>query len=173
MATLRQLAQNEADPNDRDKALAKLEKEMQGVMKLDWARKNPVLIREEILILQNRGMYSGKAGAIARWDQFRTVLRPAMEKNDSAKELFAESTYNLAYSIYQEAVLLKDGKAKAKGIDRAAAIINEARRHQYGGKAYETRYQELLANPKHKDLKDAVDRLTADTASSTTTPKIQ
>jgi hypothetical protein len=173
MATLRQLAQNEADPNDRDKALAKLEKELQGVMKEDWARKNPILVREEILILQNRGMYSGRSGAIARWDQFRSVLRPAMEKNKAAKDLFAEATYNLAYCVYQEAELLKDSKAKAKGIDRAAAIVNEARRHHYGGQAYDTRYQELLASPKHKDLKDAVDRLTAETASSTTTPKIQ
>src|SRR5262249_16351274 len=126
VTALRQAALSEPDANDRDKALAVVEKELQGVMNEPWAKRNPALIRDEIYIQQLRGNYSGKSGAITRWDQFRNVLRPLMDKNDAMKELYWETQYNLAWCVYQEATLLKNPEGQKKAIDRAAGIIHEA-----------------------------------------------
>ncbi len=170
VTALRQNAMAVADPNDRDKALALVEKELQGIMKLDWARRNPSLIREEILVLQNRGQFSGRTGAIARWDAFRTAVQPNLAKSETLKDLYWESTYHLAYCIFLEAQMIKDEKARAKGLERAAAIILQAKRHQYGGRKYQNQYETLLAHPKNKELKDAVERLEQSAASQAANP---
>ena len=52
-------------------------------------------MREEILLLESRGKYSGKTGAIVRWDAFRNVLRPHVEKSEAMKEMYWEATYHL------------------------------------------------------------------------------
>lgn len=158
---MRQAAMSEADANDRDKALAAVEKEMQAVMSEPWAKRNPTLIRDEIYLLQLRGNYSGKSGAILRWDQFRTVLRPHIEKNDGMKELYWESVYNLAYCVYMEATMLKNPESRKKAIDRAASLIDEARAANFGTPTQATRFREMLANPKFAELRTAVERLNA------------
>src|SRR5206468_1493627 len=112
IVALRNVAMSEPDPNDRDKALANVEKEMEKVAREDWAKRNPTLMREEILLLESRGKYSGKAGAIVRWDSFRNVLRPHIDKSEAMKEMYWEATYHLAYSVYQEASLLKNAEAR-------------------------------------------------------------
>jgi len=165
ISALRQAALSEADANDRDKALAVVEKELQKVMSEPWAKRNPALLRDDIYIQQLRGNYSGKSGAITRWDQFRTVLRPLMDKNDAMKELYWESNYNLAFCIYQEAKILKNTESQMKSIDRAAGIIIEARRSNFGTPAQSVRFRDLLANPKYADLKTAVDRLDGSSSS--------
>jgi hypothetical protein len=175
IVALRNAALAEADANDRDKALANVEKEMEKVAREDWARRNPTLLREEILLLESRAKYSGKSGAIARWDAFRNQLRPHIDKSEPMKELYWEATYHLAYCVYQEASLLKHPDARKKNIDRAAALINEARRVNYGTPTQAARFEELLANPKYKDLKDAAERLlhSTDTTSVNAVPKPQ
>lgn len=168
ISALRQAALSEPDANDRDKALAIVEKELQKVMAEPWAKRNPALLRDDIYLQQLRGNYSGRSGAITRWDGFRTVLRPLMDKNDAMKELYWESNYNLAYCIYQEAKILKNPEAQKKGIDRAAGIIIEARRSKYGTPAQAIKYSELLA--KYPDLKAAIDRLDGTSAPSGKSP---
>jgi hypothetical protein len=171
IVALRHAALAEPDPNDRDKALAAVEKEMQTVGKEEWARRNPTIMREEILLIESRGKYSGRAGAIVRWDAFRNLLRPVIDKSEAMKEMYWEATYHLAYCVYQEASLLKNDDARKKNIDRAAALINEARRVNFGTPANAVRYQELLANPKHRDLKDAADRLAQQAETTASSPQ--
>jgi hypothetical protein len=160
---LKQMAMAEADANDRDKGLAIVERELLKLMQQPWAKRNPNLLRDEIYLLQLRGKYSGKTGAITRWDQFRGVVAPLMAKSDGMKELYWEACYNLAYCVYMEALLLRSPEAKQKSIDRAASLIEEARRSQYGTPTQAVRYRELLANPKYADLKTACDRLSQPT----------
>lgn len=166
ISALRQAALSEPDANDRDKALASVEKELQKVMTEPWAKRNPALIRDEIYLQQLRGNYSGKTGAITRWDQFRTVVRPLMDKNDSMKELYWEANYNLALCIYLEAQILKNPESRQKGIDRAASVIIEAQHSNFGTSTQAGKFRNLLANPKYTDLKQAFDRLTGTPPSS-------
>jgi hypothetical protein len=160
---LKQMAMAEVDANDRDKGLAIVERELLKLMQQPWAKRNPTLLRDEIYLLQLRGKYSGKAGAITRWDQFRGAVSPMMAKSDGMKELYWEASYNLAYCVYMEALLLRAPEAKQKSIDRAASLIEDARRSQYGTPTQAARYRELLANPKYADLKTACDRLSQST----------
>lgn len=156
---LRQAALSEPDANDRDKALAQVEKEMQQLMTESWARRSPLLLRDEIMLLQLRGNYSGKAGAISRWDQFRTVLRPHLDKSSSMKELFSEATYNLAYCMFQEALLLKNPETQKQAIDRSAGVILEALQSSLTTPPLAEQYRMLLDDPKHAKLKEAMERL--------------
>jgi len=169
IVAMRQAALAKPDANDRDKLLANVEKELHAVNKEEWAKRSPTLMREEILLLEARGQYSGKTGAVARWDSFRNVLQPHFDKSDALKEMYWEATYHLAYCVYQEASVLKNPEARKKNVDRAAAIINEARRANFGAPARAGRYETLLADPRLKELKDAADRLNR-AAGTTSTP---
>ncbi|MBL8824305.1 MAG: hypothetical protein JNJ77_17090 [Planctomycetia bacterium] len=159
IGALRQAALSEPDANDRDKALAQVEKEMQQLMKEPWARRSPPLLRDEIMLLQLRGNYSGKAGAIARWDQFRTAVRPHIDKSPAMKDLFTEATYHLAYCLYQESLLLKNPDMQKQAIDRSAGVVVDALQSSLTSPKQAEQYRKLLDDPKHAKLKDAVERL--------------
>lgn len=164
------LAEGEQDVAARDKALTVLEKELQTLMSEPWARRNPTLLRDDIYLQQLRGNYSGKTGAIVRWDEFRAMLRPHIEKSEGMKELFWETQYNLTWCLYQEAALMKTPEAQKIAIDRAAGLFHEAESARFGTSAQAKRFNELLANPRHADLKAAVDRLASPSKSSNKTP---
>jgi hypothetical protein len=159
LVALRQAAMSEADANDRDKALAVVEKEMKSVMTEPWARRNPALLRDEILLLQLRGNYSGPRGAITRWDQYRTSLRPLIDKSEGMKELYWEANYHLLVAIYEEAQQLKTADGKKKGIDRAASMYLAAERENFGTPVQAGLFKSYLAGAKRADLKAAVEQL--------------
>ncbi|HMP16563.1 MAG TPA: hypothetical protein PKD72_06050, partial [Gemmatales bacterium] len=156
---LREMAMLEEDANDRDKQLSVVERELQKIMQEPWAKRNPNLLRDEIYLLQLRGKYSGRTGAITRWDQFRNVLAPLHTKNDAMKELYWEAWHNLAYCVFKEAQILRNPEAKQKAVNRAAALIAEAKRENYGTLTQAARFRELLSNPQHSELQAAFERM--------------
>ncbi|MFO0814893.1 MAG: hypothetical protein U0796_16860 [Gemmatales bacterium] len=159
LIALRQAAMSEADANDRDKALAVVEKEMKKIMQEPWARRNPALLRDEILLLQLRGNYSGPRGAITRWDQFRASVRPLLDKSEAMKELYWEANYHLMVAVYEEAQLLKAPEAKQKGTERAASLFLAAQRENFGTPTQAARFKDYLTSSKRADLKTVVDQL--------------
>jgi len=149
----------EPEKTRRKQALAQVEKTLSQLMKNPTFGKNPAFLAEEALLLQDQENYSGPNGAISKWDRLVKGLEPLIDRGPLFKNTYNEALYNRVYCIYMEAKGMTDKTAQAQGLQKAAQALNPIKRNNWGGPEYQPRYEALLNNPKHKDLKEAFEKL--------------
>lgn len=149
----------EKDPVKRRKAFADAEALLKQLMQNPAYGKNPAFLAEEALLLQDQGKYSGPEGAIAKWDRLLKGLEPLLDRGPLFKNTYNEALYNRVYCIYMEGKQSKDKTVQAQALEKAARALNPIKRNNWGGPEYQARYEALLNDPKHKDLKEAFEKL--------------
>jgi hypothetical protein len=149
----------EKDPVKRRKAFADAEALLKQLMQNPAYGKNPAFLAEEALLLQDQGKYSGPEGAIAKWDRLLKGLEPLLDRGPLFKNTYNEALYNRVYCIYMEGKQSKDKAVQAQALEKAARALNPIKRNNWGGPEYQARYEALLNDPKHKDLKEAFEKL--------------
>jgi hypothetical protein len=165
LAALRQAAAATDDPKERSERFALAQRELDAVMKLDWAKRNMEFIKERILLLQDQERVSGPDGAIARWDQLIKALEPNLDKGAHVKTAYYDAQYNRMICMYIEAKKLK-GSDQEKALRRVAAVLAPLRRNDYGGPEFKVRFEAFLNDPARKDLRDAWEKLQRESGSS-------
>ncbi len=149
----------EKDPVRRKTAFADAEKLLKQLMQNPNFGKHPSFLAEEALLLQDQGKYSGPDGAIAKWDRLVKGLEPHLDRGPIFKNTYNEALFNRVYCIYMEGKQSKDKEVQAQALEKAARALNPIKRNNWGGPEYQVRYEALLNNPKHKDLKEAFEKL--------------
>jgi hypothetical protein len=147
------------NPTQRRAEFANAEQLLKEVMKNPSFGKHPAFLAEEALLLQDQERYSGPDGAIAKWDRLIKGLEPMLDRGPVFRNTYNEALYNRVYCIYMEGKLSKDKTVQSQAVEKAARALNPIKRNNWGGPEYQARYEALLNNPKHKDLKEAFERL--------------
>jgi hypothetical protein len=159
---LREGAAAEREPGKRSLLFVEVEKALQElVQRADWAKKHPQVVTEQILLLQDQEKYSGRDGAIVRWDALRKALEPHIDQRPDLKDLYHEANYHLVYCMYMEVRRLPSSarREKEKALSRIAQLLLQLQMRDYGGAEHRGRFEELLNHPDHQDLKQHVERL--------------
>lgn len=143
----------------RAKLLTEAETALTEAMAEAWAKKHPMFLKEQILLVQLRGVVSGPQGAIAQWDKFRRALEPHLDKSRQIKEAYYEANFHLMESLVIEARQLS-GPERRAGINRAAQLYVLFKRDDFGGPEHKVRFEQFLnADAQAQDFRPAVEQL--------------
>lgn len=154
-AALRQAAAN-ADKAKKEELFKRADAELTKIMKdHEKIRKHPAFVKETIHLKQERGFYSGSNGAIVGWDKLRQALEPHIERSAQFKQIYLDASYYLVWCLYQEARLIQNPAVKKEAMDRAAQKLRAFQQID----DLKPRFDELLGNGAHKDLKEAYGRI--------------
>ncbi|MCS6977608.1 MAG: hypothetical protein NZM31_11450 [Gemmatales bacterium] len=149
----------EKDPVKRKAGFSEAERLLKQLMQNPNFGKHPSFLAEEALLLQDQGRYSGPDGAIAKWDRLIKGLEPHLDRGPIFKNTYNEALYNRVVCIYMEGKQSKDKTVQTQALEKAARALNPIKRNNWGGPEYQARYEALLNDPKHKDLKEAFEKL--------------
>jgi hypothetical protein len=142
------------------KQFAEADKQLKETMtKREWARKHPEFHKERILLLQDQQKYAGPSGAIAEWTKLIQSLQPLVDRGGVIREVFNESNFHLTFCRYMEARRIEDKQERDTGLKQVAQTIIALEKSDFGGPEHRRRFEELLNNPAHRDLKDVYTKL--------------
>jgi hypothetical protein len=109
-----------------------------------WGARSFEVKKERIFLLEDRGKYAGKDGAILAWNALMTGMRDRLQDN-RVKEHYFECYYHLTHAIYKNALLSNDPKRRAKDLRLAAKFILKLESQpDSGGEQVRKRFEELL-----------------------------
>jgi hypothetical protein len=116
-------------------------KELEGT---PWGARSFDVKKERIFLLEDRGKYKGKDGAILAWNSLMTGMRDRLQ-DARVKEHYFESYYHLTHAIYKNALRSNDPKRRAEEIRLAANFILKLEAQpERGGSQVQKRFEELL-----------------------------
>ena len=159
ISAMRRSAASVKVPRIRARRLAEVDAELKRVMANDWAKRHPQFMKERILLLQDRGFYSGPSGAIAQWDRFVRAIEPYIDRSPALRSLYHEAQFHLIECRVKEANLLRDAAARTRALRQIAQSLVALKRNDYGGPEFQPLYEELLARKENRELKAEFDKL--------------
>jgi hypothetical protein len=153
---LRQAAAAELNPAQKSQLLTRAEAELKKIMDAnDKVKRHPAFVKEQIHLKQERGQLSGPNGAIVAWDKLRQALEPHIDRNAQFKQIYLDSTFYLVWCLHQEARQIQNLTVRKEAMERAAQRLKALQQVE----DLKPRFDELLADPRNRDLKEAYDRI--------------
>jgi hypothetical protein len=127
------------------KKFDKARDELKKILRTDWGQRGFDAKKELNWLWEDEGNFNAAAKG---WNDMMTNIRPLIEKNAKFKDLYYECYYHVVYSLYKNALAIKDKTRQRENIRKAANwyIKLKQSKPDMGGENLKRLYDDLLQN---------------------------
>jgi hypothetical protein len=117
--------------------------ELKKILRTDWGQRGFDAKKELNFLWEDEGNFNAAAKG---WNDMMTNIRPLIEKNAKFKDLYYECYYHVVYSLYKNALDIKDKTRQRENIRKAANWYVKLKQSKpdMGGEGLKKLYDDLL-----------------------------